>query len=31
MALFMPGHLVRNWQHWRVRRTVPAASPAEAG
>jgi len=33
MALFMPGSLVRNWQHWRVRRTVPAraASPVEAG
>jgi hypothetical protein len=31
MALFMPGPLVRNWQQWRVRRTVPAASPAEAG
>jgi hypothetical protein len=22
MALFMPGPLVRNWQQWRVRRTV---------
>jgi hypothetical protein len=31
MALFMPGPLVRNWQRWRVRRTVHPASPAEAG
>jgi hypothetical protein len=33
MALFMPGPLVRNWQQWRLRRTVPAAgaNPAEAG
>lgn len=31
MALFMPGPLVRNWQQWRLRRTTPTASPAEAG
>ncbi len=33
MALLMPGPLVRSWQQWRQRRTVPAASasPVEAG
>jgi hypothetical protein len=30
MALLMPGPLVRNWQQWRLRRTVQAVSP-EAG
>ncbi|AYQ30187.1 MULTISPECIES: glycosyltransferase family A protein [unclassified Polaromonas] len=30
MALLMPGPLVRNWQQWRLRRTVQSVSP-EAG
>jgi glycosyltransferase involved in cell wall biosynthesis len=29
--LFMPGHVVKNWQLWRTRRTIHAGNPAEAG
>jgi hypothetical protein len=26
MTVFVPGELVRRWQHWRVRRTIPTMS-----
>ena len=26
MAVFVPGELVKRWQHWRVRRTIPTMS-----
>lgn len=31
MACFFPGHLVKSWQLWRVRRTVHRGDPTSAG
>lgn len=31
MTLFLPGQLVKKWQHWRVRRAVPTVDVVDAG